>query len=62
VSLRCLSCVEFKIECPKGYDSAVLKCGICGARYVMTIAACQWETFSGCTDCGSDVSIEVLNP
>ena len=58
--MRCHSCREFGIECPKGYTNSIMRCDTCGRRVLMTAAACAWDRIDPCSVCGGSWSEEEL--
>ena len=62
MTLRCQSCTEFKIECPKGYACLLVKCDVCGSRGVAPVASCRWQELEPCSECGGSYSEEIVKP
>lgn len=58
--LRCLTCAEFRIECPKGYDVLRLKCDVCGHQGITAVVACRWQALEPCSQCGGSYSEEIV--
>lgn len=58
MTLRCQSCAEFRCECPSGYTVLSLRCDVCGQRIISPVAACRWQQFDPCGQCGGSYSEE----